>query len=916
MKPRGALVGAVLVLAAGCGPRTTPDDSTPSKSSGGSSSVVGSSSRASSGGGSTTRPGSSSAGSGGSSAVSNPSSAASNASSAVSNASSALSHASSAVSSGSSVVSNGSSAVSNVSSGVGNDSSVVGTSAAGSSSVGGGSTSVGGGSSSVGGSSTGGGGAVCGNGVVEGSETCDDLNIMAGDGCSSSCAEELGWNCGGAPSACTTFCGDGITAGSEQCDDLGQTAGDGCDGRCATEMGFLCAGEPSMCAPICGDGVVLGTETCDDMGVISGDGCSSQCSPEAGFTCGTTVPTTCTNICGDGLVVTGELCDDQNAVGLDGCTSCVLDMGYSCTGAPSTCTAVCGDGLILGTEECDDGNTVNGDGCTTCMVDRLAEAEPNNIRATADGPFGVNGPYVSAAINPAGDVDVFAFTVTGVADLHIETFDGTTLACDAIDTFMDFIGADGFSILASNDDGGIDACSLLDSSTSTVLRRVPPGTYFVRVRASSAAGTIPAYTVRVSYTQCGNGVQTGTELCDDGNTVNGDGCDNNCTPTGCPNGIQTGAEVCDDGNPANGDGCSTTCVNEPGHLFEAEPNDDGTPAARTFDFLAANANGPITTSVIIHGGIHPVGDDDVFAITNTLMTPVLLRLDVYNPVLGLGVACEATIDTELDVRNAAGFPLAHNDDRRARELCSGVSFTMTPGQTVYAHLIEHGDDGPIPAYLLRVALTVCGNGIVEFGEECDGGASCDALCQRIPVCGDTFVDAPETCDDGNTTSGDSCSSTCQFEVITMLEVEPNGSAGTAVSLGTLGPGPSTLEISAALTPASDNDWFAFTVTAPMTLLAYTYSTAGQFLTSCGAMDTVMWLYNGVPANLTAMATAEEATIVQYDDDDGLEACSLIGGTDVVPVRQALVPGTYYLRVQLFGSSGTAPSYLLGVSLAP
>lgn len=44
----------------------------------------------------------------------------------------------------------------------------------------------------------------CGNGYVEGSEMCDDGNLIDGDGCSSSCQVESGWTCTGAnPSVCT-----------------------------------------------------------------------------------------------------------------------------------------------------------------------------------------------------------------------------------------------------------------------------------------------------------------------------------------------------------------------------------------------------------------------------------------------------------------------------------------------------------------------------------------------------------------------------------------------------------------------------------------------------------------------------------------------------------------------------------------
>jgi cysteine-rich repeat protein len=61
---------------------------------------------------------------------------------------------------------------------------------------------------------------------------------------------------------------------------------------------------------------------------------------------------------------------------------------------------------------------------------------------------------------------------------------------------------------------------------------------------------------------CGNAVadlDLGEE-CDDGNAVNGDGCDNNCTITRCGNGVVTLGEVCDDANTVDGDGCNNTCT--------------------------------------------------------------------------------------------------------------------------------------------------------------------------------------------------------------------------------------------------------------------------------------------------------------------------------------------------------------------
>lgn len=75
----------------------------------------------------------------------------------------------------------------------------------------------------------------CGDGLISGSEACDDGNTQSGDGCSSACEIEEGWECTGEPSLCVSECGDGIAVGDEECDDGNSINGDGCNNLCEVD---------------------------------------------------------------------------------------------------------------------------------------------------------------------------------------------------------------------------------------------------------------------------------------------------------------------------------------------------------------------------------------------------------------------------------------------------------------------------------------------------------------------------------------------------------------------------------------------------------------------------------------------------------------------------------------------------------
>lgn len=61
---------------------------------------------------------------------------------------------------------------------------------------------------------------------------------------------------------------------------------------------------------------------------------------------------------------------------------------------------------------------------------------------------------------------------------------------------------------------------------------------------------------------CGDSRVDVGEDCDDGNTVDEDGCSDDCVAERCGDGIVQRGESCDDGNEKGGDGCSATCAEE------------------------------------------------------------------------------------------------------------------------------------------------------------------------------------------------------------------------------------------------------------------------------------------------------------------------------------------------------------------
>lgn len=332
-------------------------------------------------------------------------------------------------------------------------------------------------------------------------------------------------------------CGDSIIDQGEQCDNGNRV---GCTLNCVPDTGYKCSavlGTASLCG-LCGNGIVEPGEECDNKGLA---GCSTGCKVDAGFICqGTSSFCYRKNpVCGNGVIEVAESCDDGNQANGDGCSQyCIVESDYTCAGQfgqSSKCqknaaaAPVCGNKVVEAGEECDNGKQ---EGCRACKVES-------------------GYTCVGQAAFPS-----FCFqTVSDCGNGVTETLKGEN--CDDGNRNS----GDGCSSLCQVEQGWIctDKCVMVGDPRLKVF--------------------------------CGNGtleVHFG-ELCDDGNTANNDGCNQNCrvengwscriltyaenksycTSTAglsyCGNGIVEGNETCDDGFPVkSGDGCSTKCQVESG----------------------------------------------------------------------------------------------------------------------------------------------------------------------------------------------------------------------------------------------------------------------------------------------------------------------------------------------------------------
>ena len=217
----------------------------------------------------------------------------------------------------------------------------------------------------------------------------------------------------------------------------------------------------------------------------------------------------------------------------------------------------------------------------------------------------------------------------------------------------------------------------------------------------------------------------------------------NINVAGCGNGIVEQNEVCDDGNTIPGDGCSNTC--------DAEiVNFD------YYEFTSIQALPDFSTLTPVNSGAthnfdltqRSVNDNFAFRFTTYLEIPTDGTYTFY------------TTSDDGSQLFIDGALVVDNDGIQAPTEAYGT-ISLTAG--TYPLEVTYFEAGG--GELLSVSWQGPGitKAIIPTSAFRDSIVNTPA--PPAPVCGNSTVESGETCDDGNTTSNDGCSSTCQDELV-------------------------------------------------------------------------------------------------------------------------------------------------------
>ncbi|HLC47378.1 MAG TPA: DUF4215 domain-containing protein [Candidatus Nanoarchaeia archaeon] len=656
--------------------------------------------------------------------------------------------------------------------------------------------------------------AGCGDGIIDSGESCDDGNIIDGDGCTASCQISV---------VLPSDCGNNILEAGEDCDDGDANNFNSCPNDCKNA--------------VCGDTVKEGLEECDDgltpatacaYGLQSCTVCSASCVNVAGSA----------TYCGDAVCQNGEEFLESNDCATD-CYVCVDTDSTSSvwtSGAESSFTQ-------SGTTQIIPGSYSESDYCSTVdnkiLLEQYCTVNPTNPNGKWIDFYSVNCETVYGAgyycnngrcVNPVcgnalveGTEDCEAgnswpcwnaaqgkqgFTPCNAATCLWAwgTCDVSNCGNNAVDGFEECDGGlgctgclcdDGFAPSSPASAACIQDCGDGTVGTGETCDINSPQNSQACSTAQGYSGTelcnaqCDGWDACTTAESCGdNTAQIGSvEQCDGGL-----GCAANCACTAgytqntpvtaachedCGDGNIDAGEECDDGNAFNNDACNNQClktscgdstVQNPNGFSIAEQCDDGNIVSG--DGCSVSCQSEICGDGIINDGNAEQCDGsalggnscaDVGAFVSggtlscnadcTFNTAICIQaLTCGNNVLetGIGEECDGAATTPANGACTGCNVICNNG---FYETATHTCSTCTASQWTC--------DAVWGACISGTQSRVCTLSSPDYST-C-GTTGKPAESQSCQLCGNSAVEAGETCDDGNAVGNDGCSSVCAEE---------------------------------------------------------------------------------------------------------------------------------------------------------
>ncbi|CAD8198393.1 unnamed protein product [Paramecium octaurelia] len=258
---------------------------------------------------------------------------------------------------------------------------------------------------------------------------------------------------------------------------------------------------------LCGDSIIVGSESCDDGNDNEFDGCF-QCQCELGWIQN---QLGCQTICGDQVLVSGEQCDDGNEIQFDGCYQCKYDCNESCIECnegscikckegfqleENECNITCGDGILnLLAEQCDDSNNTPRDGCNNCYLEDGFICYYQN-------------ELLFQFCERCSDYNCLQCAIKNQNQVCQNCIDGYF-----VDSTQGCSQCDKICLKCINSPKN---CVIFDSSVYQLKD------------CNEKLGFYYDYQLQDCVSKCGDGIISGQEQCDDLNTNDFDGCNNQC----------------------------------------------------------------------------------------------------------------------------------------------------------------------------------------------------------------------------------------------------------------------------------------------------------------------------------------------------------------------------------------------------